>query len=71
MATETPARPDEWLTAVEVVARYKLASVAALYAMRHRGKGPRGHRFGRELRFKVSDLDAWEAAHVDRERTST
>ncbi|MFB4312924.1 helix-turn-helix transcriptional regulator [Actinomadura sp. 21ATH] len=58
----------EWLTAPEVVARYKLRSLGALYAMRTRGKGPRGHRFGRELRFREDDLRAWEAQRAERTR---
>lgn len=58
---------EEWLTADEVVARYKLSSKDALYLMRSRGTGPRGHKFGRELRFKVSDLRVWEALRADKE----
>lgn len=58
----------EWLTARQVVARYKLASLDALYTMRSRGRGPRGHRMGRELRFSEADLRAWERLRADAER---
>lgn len=61
---------ERWLTADEVVARYGLKSRAALYAMRSRGTGPRGYRIGRLVKFKVSDLLAWEATRADRERTT-
>ncbi|MFD0853185.1 helix-turn-helix transcriptional regulator [Actinomadura adrarensis] len=65
-ATTPPIRTDDqWHTAAEVVERYKLASVSALYTLRSRGRGPKGHRFGRELRFRDSDLAAWEAACAD------
>lgn len=62
--------PEEWLTSDEVVAHYKLRSKGQLYVMRSRGRGPRGHRFGKELRFKRSDLLAWEATRADTPRSS-
>ncbi len=44
--------------------------VQTIYDLRSRGRGPRGFRVGRELRFRPSEVDAWlcrlEAA--DRER---
>ena len=36
-------------------------SVQTLYDMRCQGRGPRGFRVGRELRFRVSEVDAWLA----------
>lgn len=57
---------DEWLTADQVVARYKLKSKDTLYLLRSRGRGPKGYRFGKELRFKVSDLRVWEEQLVDK-----
>lgn len=62
---ERAVQADEWWTAEEVVAHYKLASVASLYTMRSRGTGPKGHKFGRGLRFKRSDLDAWAERQAD------
>lgn len=58
----------EWLTSDEVVARYKLKSKDVLYLMRSRGSGPKGYRFGKQLRFKVSDLRDWEEQHSDEAR---
>lgn len=34
----------------------------ALYDLRSKGRGPRGFRVGRLLRFRVSEVDAWIAA---------
>ena len=36
-------------------------SVQTLYDLRSQGRGPRGFRVGRELRFRVSEVDAWLA----------
>ena len=36
-------------------------SVQTLYALRSQGRGPRGFRVGRELRFRVSEVDSWLA----------
>ena len=45
-------------------------SVQTLYDLRSKGRGPRGFRVGRELRFRVSEVDAWlaqlEAEDVER-----
>jgi len=34
-------------------------TVQTLYDLRCQGRGPRGFRVGRELRFRVSEIDAW------------
>lgn len=36
-------------------------SIQTLYDLRSQGRGPRGFRVGRELRFRVSEVDAWLA----------
>jgi excisionase family DNA binding protein len=36
-------------------------SVQTLYDLRSKGRGPRGFRVGRELRFRRSEVDAWLA----------
>jgi hypothetical protein len=58
----------EWLTTDQVVARYQLNSKDTLYLLRSRGRGPKGYRFGKELRFKVSDLRDWEEQNSDEAR---
>jgi excisionase family DNA binding protein len=34
-------------------------SVQTLYDLRSQGRGPRGFRVGRELRFRLTEVDAW------------
>lgn len=34
-------------------------SAQTIYDLRSQGRGPRGFRVGRELRFRVSEVDAW------------
>ncbi len=36
-------------------------SVQTLYDLRSQGRGPRGFRVGRELRFRVAEVEAWLA----------
>jgi excisionase family DNA binding protein len=36
-------------------------SVQTLYDLRSQGRGPRGFRVGRELRFRASEVDSWLA----------
>ncbi|MGH3499247.1 MAG: helix-turn-helix transcriptional regulator [Nocardioidaceae bacterium] len=36
-------------------------TVQTLYDQRTQGRGPRGFRVGRELRFRVREVDAWLA----------
>lgn len=36
-------------------------TVQTLYDLRSHGRGPRGFRVGRELRFRISEVDAWLA----------
>src|SRR5688572_27710494 len=36
-------------------------SVQTLYDLRSQGRGPRGFRVGRELRFRVTEIDSWLA----------
>jgi predicted DNA-binding transcriptional regulator AlpA len=37
---------------------------AAIKAMRHRGKGPRGFRVGREVLYPVAEVEAWLASKL-------
>jgi excisionase family DNA binding protein len=36
-------------------------STQTIYDLRSQGRGPRGFRVGRELRFRISEIDAWLA----------
>lgn len=43
--------------------------VQTIYDLRSQGRGPRGFRVGRELRFRVSEVEAWlQRMEVDDER---
>ena len=61
---QTTTHPETGLGAVVTLSQ--LASqlgvtVQTLYDLRSQGRGPRGFRVGRELRFRVSEVDAWLA----------
>jgi len=49
---------DRLLT-VEDLAEYLNVPIATIYAWRYRGKGPRGFRVGRHLRFREGDVEEW------------
>jgi excisionase family DNA binding protein len=40
-------------------------SVQTIYDLRSQGRGPRGFRVGRELRFRTIEIDAWLARMED------
>lgn len=48
------------LTLSELAARL-CVSAQTIYDLRSQGRGPRGFRVGRQLRFRVSEIDAWLA----------
>ena len=49
---------DRLLT-VEDLAEYLNVPIATIYAWRYRGKGPKGFRIGRHLRFREGDVGRW------------
>jgi excisionase family DNA binding protein len=51
---------DTVLSLSELAARLRV-SVQTIYDLRSQGRGPRGFRVGRELRFRASEIDAWLA----------
>ena len=51
---------SEWMTAAEL-ARWLKMDVKALYWLNYTGKGPRRHRVGRELRYRMRDVERWLA----------
>lgn len=62
MKTTTP--PETGLGAVLTLSQLAAqlgVTVQTLYDLRSQGRGPRGFRVGRELRFRVSEVDAWLA----------
>lgn len=67
-STRTPARMDTTVTSatgptmtLPELAAFMSVSVQALYDLRSKGRGPRGFRVGRQLRFRLSEIEAWIA----------
>ncbi|MDR1442053.1 MAG: helix-turn-helix domain-containing protein [Bifidobacteriaceae bacterium] len=46
---------------VAALASYLGVPVSAVYNWRSRGLGPRAHRFGKHVKFALSDVEAWLA----------
>lgn len=53
-----PETLEPVLTLSELADRLHV-SVQTLYDLRSHGRGPRGFRVGRELRFRASEIEAW------------
>jgi len=51
---------------VTELAEYLGLPVATIYDWRAHGRGPVGHRFGKHVKFAVSDVAAWVEAQRDR-----
>jgi len=51
---------DTVLSLFELAARLGV-TVQTIYDLRSQGRGPRGFRVARELRFRVTEIDAWLA----------
>jgi predicted DNA-binding transcriptional regulator AlpA len=56
---------EVYLSVDELAARYKRPR-SVIYGLRYRGEGPPAIRIGRTLRFRLSDIEAWEAEHMER-----
>ena len=41
--------------------------VKTIYKWRSEGKGPRGFRAGKHLRYRLEDIEAWEQEQLDKE----
>ena len=56
--TSTLALIDGVLSLSELCTQLQV-SAQTIYDLRSQGRGPRGFRVGRELRFRVSEVEAW------------
>lgn len=64
--TEASHGPDaERLVTVRDLAEYLRVTPQSLYDLRRYGRGPRGFRVGRDLRFAWSDVQAWLESRRD------
>jgi predicted DNA-binding transcriptional regulator AlpA len=62
--------PEEFLGTDELAERWD-TSVRVIYGMRYRGEGPPALRIGRELRFRLSDVEAWELERLEAPKSDT
>lgn len=53
-------QPDEFYTADELAARFRLAR-STLFSWRKAGKGPRSIRVGGRVLYRASDVEEWLA----------
>lgn len=51
--------PSPWLTRTEVASRLRIPQ-GTLENWAVRGRGPRFAKFGRHVRYRLSDVEAWE-----------
>jgi len=63
---ENPADPPQLTLIEQVLSLSELCahlqvSAQTIYDLRSQGRGPRGFRVGRELRFRISEVEAWLA----------
>jgi excisionase family DNA binding protein len=62
MAADIPVRDAAslpQLLSVRQLSRYLDVPVSSIYRWRHEGRGPRGFRVGKEVRFKQTDVLKW------------
>ena len=58
---ETNNEPLEPVLSLSELAARLRVSAQTIYDLRSQGRGPRGFRVGRELRFRAGEIDAWLA----------
>jgi phage terminase Nu1 subunit (DNA packaging protein) len=63
------AMDDEWLTTEELAARHKVEPRTVAY-WRERGTGPKGTKFGKHVKYRLSNVIAWEKAKEAAEETA-
>ena len=56
--------PERFLTTEEVAERWRTTPKGVLQ-LRHGGEGPRGHRIGKRVLYRLADVVAWEASRAD------
>lgn len=56
--------PKQWLDADDLANELGIPK-RTIYKWRVEGKGPRGHKLGRHLRFSRENVDAWLAENID------
>jgi excisionase family DNA binding protein len=64
MDTDVSSATAPTMTISELAA-FLSVSTQALYDLRSKGRGPRGFRVGRELRFRMAEIEAWISSMED------
>lgn len=59
------AEPPEWLRPREVAEEYNIPE-GTLGQWRYAGRGPKFYRFGKSIRYKRSEIEAWAEAQSSR-----
>jgi len=57
--------PEKEFVSPDELAAYLDVPVRSIYAWRHQGNGPRGHKIGRHVRYRRADVEAWLMARAD------
>jgi len=65
MSIETTTWGLEPLLSITELAKYLGVPVSTVYDWRTHGLGPVGHRFGKHVKFAVSDVRCWIEAQRD------
>jgi len=65
MSIDTTSWGLEPLLSINDLASYLGVPVATIYDWRTNGTGPVGHRFGKHVKFMVSDVRAWVESQRD------
>ncbi|MER7813863.1 helix-turn-helix domain-containing protein [Streptomyces sp. NPDC096153] len=65
--SETSSTASHFMTTKELADRLR-KTTNAVRIMRHRGQGPKGTRFGREVLYARADVARWEAAKTAEDR---
>jgi len=45
--------------------------VGTIYQWRYRGRGPKGHKIGKHIRYRRSDVEAWLETRADAPRPAS
>jgi predicted DNA-binding transcriptional regulator AlpA len=71
-AVEPASAPDYYsqseggrMLTVPELARRWTTTAQVIYNLRHRGEGPPAIRIGRELRFRLEDVERWEQSRLE------
>ena len=61
---KTKTNATDWLS-LDSIAEELGVPIRTIYAWRMQGKGPRGYRFGKHIRVRRADFEAWQEGHAD------